>query len=562
MTLIRSVVPAALCGLLLITPARGHEGHDHGDAPPVLTVQTAPRASASAPPFELVAVANGNMLTIYLDQFETNTPIIGATIDVETPAGAMQAQPSGDVYRLEADWIAAPGTHELLFTVADDSSIDFLPASLAIPAPAAPAAALAASGAFASLPGMVAAAQQGLRDLARRAGTAPAGPAAVAALLAAFVAGALLMALLRRRTAVVTIGGAVLILGLSASLAVAEAVPADTAIRDVAQRLPDGSVFAPKPAQRILAIRTLQAAQGQHRSAISMPGRIIPDPSASGLVQSATGGRLSAPEGGFLSIGSKVEAGQVLGYVLPIVGAADQTSQRQSRLELERQLTLQQRQTERLRSLAGKGTVSRAQLEEAELTLTGLRDQLVGLEDPNQNAEELLAPIAGIISKANALPGQIVDSASEIFHIIDPSRLRVEAMHFGDQPIADTASIRGRDGSKVSLTLLGAGLPENGRAQPIHFAVEMAEGVPGPGSVVTVFAETSSDAEGVAVPREAVVRGTNGQDMVYVHVAPEIFEPRLVRVAPLDAASVLIAAGVDSGERLVTQGAELLNQFR
>lgn len=80
MTLIRSVVPAALCGLLLITPALGHEGHDHGDAPPVLTLQTAPRASASAPPFELVAVANGNMLTIYLDQYDeseldTSTPV-------------------------------------------------------------------------------------------------------------------------------------------------------------------------------------------------------------------------------------------------------------------------------------------------------------------------------------------------------------------------------------------------------------------------------------------------------------------------------------------------------
>lgn len=562
MTLFRPVVPAALCGLLLITPALGHEGHDHGDAPPVLTLQTAPRASSSAPPFELVAVAKGTMLTIYLDHFETNMPIVGAAIDIETPSGPMQAQPSDDVYLLEADWIAATGTHELLFTVADASNIDFLTASLTIPAPAAPVAAPETSGALAGLWGRAAAVQSGLVNLAKGGGSGPASPVAIAALLAAFLAGALLMALLRRRTAIVTIGGAVLILGFSASLALAEAAPPDTAIRDMAQRLPDGSVFAPKPAQRILAIRTIQAAQGQHRSAISMPGRVVPEPSASGFVQSAIGGRLSAPDGGFLSIGTRVDAGQVLGYVRPTVGAADQTSQRQSRSELERQLALQQRQTERLRALAEKGTVSRTQLEEAELTLTGLRDQLVGLEDPNQNAEELLAPIAGTISKANAWPGLIVDSDSEIFHVIDATRLRVEAMHFGDQPVADTASIRGRDGSKVSLTLLGAGFPENGRAQPLHFSIVQAEGVPVPGSVVTVYAETAGDAVGVAVPREAVVRSTNGQDMVYVHVAPEIFEPRPVRVAPLDASSVLIAAGVADGDRLVTQGAELLNQFR
>jgi membrane fusion protein, heavy metal efflux system len=66
----------------------------------------------------------------------------------------------------------------------------------------------------------------------------------------------------------------------------------------------------------------------------------------------------------------------------------------------------------------------------------------------------------------------------------------------------------------------------------------------------------------VAVPREAVLRGSNGQSLVFEHSNPERFVPREVRVEPLDGAKVLIVAGVEPGRRIVTQGAELLNQIR
>jgi membrane fusion protein, heavy metal efflux system len=77
-----------------------------------------------------------------------------------------------------------------------------------------------------------------------------------------------------------------------------------------------------------------------------------------------------------------------------------------------------------------------------------------------------------------------------------------------------------------------------------------------------VFAETASVTLGIAAPREAVIRGANGEDIVFVHVAPELFEPRAVRTEPLDGGRVIIVAGIAAGDRMVTQGAELLNQLR
>jgi hypothetical protein len=59
-----------------------------------------------------------------------------------------------------------------------------------------------------------------------------------------------------------------------------------------------------------------------------------------------------------------------------------------------------------------------------------------------------------------------------------------------------------------------------------------------------------------------VVRGGNGQSIVYEHTRPERFEPREVRVEPLDAERVLVLSGLSAGRRIVTQGAELLNQVR
>ena len=70
------------------------------------------------------------------------------------------------------------------------------------------------------------------------------------------------------------------------------------------------------------------------------------------------------------------------------------------------------------------------------------------------------------------------------------------------------------------------------------------------------------DRTGIAVPRESILRGPNGQSIVYEHSNAERFVPREVRIEPLDAERVLIIAGIEPGKRIVTQGAELLNQIR
>ena len=82
------------------------------------------------------------------------------------------------------------------------------------------------------------------------------------------------------------------------------------------------------------------------------------------------------------------------------------------------------------------------------------------------------------------------------------------------------------------------------------------------GQFVTVLAGTDIEQSGLALPRSAVVRTGNGQDVVYEHTTAERFEARPVRTEPLDGGRVLVAEGIGPGKRVVTQGAELLDQVR
>lgn len=551
--------------LMLISSAAqvfAHTGHAHGDAPPPTDVQTAPRATAASPLFELVAVAGDGGLTVYIDHFATNEPVIGATVEVETPAGPVAATPDADVYRLDAPWMAQPGDYELLFTVTAGTDIDFLTGTLKIPA--LPVASVAQPGTTGLL--TAAFAQEVSEVVTANIGERLRGndPAMIAMGGIGFLAGLLVMALMLRRRIAAGVAATILLVAVGTTFAQAETAAAagPTVVRDVAQRLADGRVFAPKAAQRILAIRTLAVTEEEHRRSLELPGRVIPDPNASGFVQTAIGGRLSAPPGGFPPLGARVEAGQVLAIVAPSLDAVEQSSIRQAQFKLDQEIAILMRQVERFRKLSGAGSVSTTQLDEAEINLAGLRERRAALDEMKLVAEELVAPVSGVVALANAAPGLIAESNTVVFHIIDPARLWIEALSYGGEGVGQTASVADAAGRLIPLNFAGAGFADGSQAQPVHFAIDDAQGRMRLGQMVTVVAQTDAPATGIAAPRDAVIRGANGENIVYVHTDPEVFEPRAVRTEPLDATRVLIVAGVASGDRLVTQGAELLNQLR
>ena len=544
---------------LPVQSAPGHEGHDHGTPSPSMVPAAAPRTEAASELFELVAAARGGELTIYLDRFATGEPVTDAAITVETPQGSVEAKPAADgTYRLPAAWSSVPGHYDLIFTVTKGDAADVLTAALDVPP----------AGAAAGQRPVQTTGSTGTEQLREHLARLDFGLAG--AVIAAFIAGAaggLWLARRRRASALLVVLGAGLMLATTAvahegddhgDAAVARP---GSSVRDVSQILPDGSVFVPKNTQRILVIRTMVTEPAAHPRTVELPGRIIPDPNASGFVQAALGGRLSPTDGGFPRLGTRVKKGDVLAYLTTPLQAIDVSDMRQRQGELDQQISIVERRLKRYESLAPGGSVSRVAVDETRLELQGLNERRASLDKVRREPEALVAPVDGVVADGSPVAGQIAQTNAIVFHIIDPARLWVEALSYEALPNLDRATARVGD-KEISLAFRGAGFADRNQSIPIHFAVEGNTHGLRVGQFVTVLAETPEQQRGIAVPRSSIVRSSAGQDVVYERVGAERFEQRPVRIEPLDGQRVLVVQGLEPGKRVVIQGAELIDHIR
>lgn len=548
--LLVAAIGAALIGTIALEPVLAHEGHDHGEqvkAPPVKAMS---RADATSDQFELVAVVRDLELEIFLDDFATNDPVEGAIIEVETPAGPAKAKSfSGQPYRVSAPWLSKPGSIDLVFTVTANGVTDILPMTLNVgdSQTIASSAKVNSTSEFLNI-------------------------GVIGALGLAFVLGFGAMGVIRsreRRIVVVVASLAVMPFLISGSVLAHEgddhndtAQKAQRVSGDVAERLPDGELFVPKTTQRIFAVRTVLTSSKTYRRQIELPGRIVPDPNASGYVQASVGGRLMPTPDGFPRLGTTVKQGDVLAYVTPPIQAIDVSDMQQRRGELDQQISIVERRLARNEVLAPSGAVARSQLEDTRLELEGLKERRASLEKSKREPEALVAPVSGVVADGGAVAGQIVQPSAVVFHIVDPNRLWVEALTFEPVGSAQIASATTGQGTTLALQYRGSGFADRNQSIPVHFAISGDVSRLRVGQFVSVLVSTDEEKTGVAIPRTGLVRSSNGTDVVFEHNGPERFTARQVRVEPLDSLNVLIAVGLEPGKRIVTQGAELLDHLR
>ncbi|MDX9995959.1 MAG: HlyD family efflux transporter periplasmic adaptor subunit [Rhodocyclaceae bacterium] len=328
------------------------------------------------------------------------------------------------------------------------------------------------------------------------------------------------------------------------------------------QRLPDGSVFLPKPAQRQIGVRTLSVEAGELPRSIELAGKTVMDPNAGGKVQAMVAGRLEAGPKGFPSIGQSVRKGDVLAYVVPASDSIERANQAALLAELHAARDLAEKRLARLKELAD--TIPKKEIEAAESELASLAGRMAAVGGGLSNRDTLVAPVAGVIASSNAVAGQVVDARELVFEVVDPQRLRIEALAYDAELVADVASASiAVGGENVPLVFIGAARSLREQALPLMFRGEgVSLGHLAVGQAVKVFVQTRSKAQGIRVPAAALAKNPANQTIVWVKTAPEHFEPRTITVKPLDGAHVAATAGLQAGDRVVTQGASLVNQVR
>ncbi len=332
---------------------------------------------------------------------------------------------------------------------------------------------------------------------------------------------------------------------------------------DSPRRQSDGSVFIPKSAQRQLGLRTLAVAAGEHARAFELAGTVVMDPNAGGKVQAALAGRLEAGPQGLPLPGQSVKKGQVLAYVVPTAGALERSGQLAQQAELRAAKELAQRRLARLRELAD--TVARKDIEAAESELQSLTARLAAVGAGLQQRDALVAPVSGVIASSNAVAGQVLDAREQVFEIVDPARLRIEALAYDPAQAQDVAgaSLALPGGQSVPLRFLGAARSLREQALPLSFAGDaQALSQLALGQSVRLVVQTRSRVAGLQVPLAALQKNPSNQAIVWVKTGPEQYAPRVVRIQPLDGVHVAVTDGLQPGERVATQGASLLNQIR
>ena len=116
--------------------AHGPNG-EHLDAPATAQAGAArPRVEARSDLFELVATLHGGELSVLIDRYETNEPVLGATLELES--GGVKAK--GVFHADQGDYafddpkllalLRTPGEHAVVFTLVAGSDSDLLDGTL------------------------------------------------------------------------------------------------------------------------------------------------------------------------------------------------------------------------------------------------------------------------------------------------------------------------------------------------------------------------------------------------------------------------------------------------
>jgi cobalt-zinc-cadmium efflux system membrane fusion protein len=328
------------------------------------------------------------------------------------------------------------------------------------------------------------------------------------------------------------------------------------------KRLPDGSVFLPKPAQRQIGVRTLPVAVGDLPRSIELAGKVVMDPNAGGKVQALVAGRISAGTRGLPSVGQAVKKGEVLAYVTPSIDVLGRSNQAAQLAELQAAKVLAEKRLVRLRELSD--TVPRKEIEASESEVSSLTGRMSAMNIGLNSRDVLVSPVSGIIASSSVVIGQVVDARELVFEVVDLKRLRIEALAYDAEVARNVSGAALAVGAeRVPLTFLGAASSLREQALPMIFsAADTALTNLAVGQSVKLYVQTATTVIGLRVPASALMKNPSNQTIVWVKTAPERFEPRTVTAEVLDGVSVAVTSGLKAGDRIATQAATLINQIR
>ena len=334
-------------------------------------------------------------------------------------------------------------------------------------------------------------------------------------------------------------------------------------------------------AQKHVGMQVSPAASIHMQEYLKATGTVQPIDSRVASVRPLARGRITEVQA---KVGDRVDKGQTLA-IFDNIEAGDLIAQEQSaKAELERmkaQLFPAQRQTERSRHLAEIGAVAAKDYESSKAEQEGIeaniRSQQALIDGTRQRLRRLgvsdgatgdsfittlRAPFGGIVTKAAASPGDIIDESREAFAVPDITRAWVQAEVYekdlGRIRVGQDASIRldtyPGETFAGKVTYISDALDPQTRTARVRCEVVNQQLKLKTDMYANLELPTTFTKQAIAVP-ESALQQVEGKNVIFIRRSDTQFEKREVEKGVTVGGQTEIIRGLKVGEPVVTQGA-------
>lgn len=383
----------------------------------------------------------------------------------------------------------------------------------------------------------------------------------------------------------------VVILALLATLYRNQAVEL-AAEEDPAEAASSGTVSFLMEQQWLIQMKLAKAQRRELSPQVRVVGRVIPADNYTAIISSPVTGLVQ--DANLPILGQELRSGEDVLTIEQIPDVSDAAQAAQLRLEVSRteserrrleqskaeariRLRQAEREWTRARRLHEEELMALQEVEAAETeydaagaVVASYADQLTALvEAPSLETamrttaprQVVSAPIAGRVNQIFKEVGELVQPGEPVLDIVNLDVVWVEAPIFEK----DLAAVMGT-GEVIFETIaypgvefvgevvdVNARINEETRTADVIFSISNRDGRLRIGMQANIRLATGPPEVVVAIPSEAVLEH-EGRDIVYVLLSGEEFERRNVTLGDRYGDEVAILAGVEPGERVVTQG--------
>lgn len=252
--------------------------------------------------------------------------------------------------------------------------------------------------------------------------------------------------------------------------------------------------------------------------------------------------------------GDRVRKGQVLARIelsdLDAGVAEAQTAVRAAEAQLARDRTLKER-----------GFIAQARLEQSELSVARARTALASVSY-NRNQAIITAPSDGVVLRRFVEPNQNVAAGAPVLLVAAQNRgLVIQAGVSADavrqMRLNDKAQVRTVDGAfrEARISTIAAKSDPATNAFSVEATIADASGLRSGQVAEMVVAVTQPGTAKLRVPSTALLDARADQGVLYVLDRGDVARRRAVRTAGVEGEDVVIAEGLQAGERVIVTGA-------